>query len=219
MRDAVVDAVSRAHKDGLSYGQQAVLNRDNLDNERYASSLRKAGIPVLYVGELARRPEVKRLLCLMQLLVERSPRALVGLMGVLGLSVDLASLRIMIDACAANPHLQRGGWLQEFPEGLSSSALTALAKVRGQALPCTYAIPSQVAGGQVDPGLVNVELTPAGGATSTLPQDQTCAKVGWRYDNPTKPTQIDLCPQSCTALKALGSAKVQILLGCVTQTT
>jgi len=130
MRDAVVDAVLRAHQDGLGYGQQAVLNRDNLDNERYASSLRKAGIPVLYVGELARRPEVKRLLCLMQLLVERSPRALVGLMDVPGLSVDLASLRIMIDACAASPHLQRGGWLQEFPEGLSSSALTALAKVR-----------------------------------------------------------------------------------------
>ena len=130
MQDAVVDAVLRAHQDGFSYGQQVVLNRDNLDNERYSSSLRKAGVPVLYVGELARRPEIKRLLCMMQLLVERSPRALVGLMGVPGLSIDLASLRFMIDACEANPHLQRGGWLKEFPEGLSSSALIALAKVR-----------------------------------------------------------------------------------------
>jgi len=96
---------------------------------------------------------------------------------------------------------------------------SALATVRGQALPCTYTIPAQVAGGQVDPGLVNVEVTPAGGATSILPQDPTCATAGWSYDNPTKPTQINLCPKSCTALKALGSAKVQILLGCVTQTT
>ena len=130
MRDAVVDAVARAHKEGLRYGQQAVLSRDNLDNERYAARLREAGIPVLYVGELARRPEVKRLICLMQLLVERSPRALVGLTGIPGLTVDLNSLRVLIDACAANPHLQRGGWLQEFPGGLSPAATSALANVR-----------------------------------------------------------------------------------------
>lgn len=130
MQDAVVDAVARAHNEGLRFGQQAVLSRDNLDNEKYAARLRKAGIPVLYIGELARRLEVKKLLCLMQLLVERSPRALVGLMGTPGLSVDLKSLRILIDACAAHPHLQRGGWLYEHPDGISSTAAAALTNVR-----------------------------------------------------------------------------------------
>ena len=130
MRDAVVDAVTRAHKDGIPFGHQAVLSRDNLDNERYAARLRLAGMPVLYIGELARRPEVKRLLCLMQLLVERSPRALVGLMDVPGLNIDLESLRVLIDACAARPELQRGGWLEDLPAGLTASAIASLANVK-----------------------------------------------------------------------------------------
>jgi len=93
----------------------------------------------------------------------------------------------------------------------------ALAKVRGQALPCQYDIPAQVAGGQVDPGHVNVEVTPGSGPTSTLPEDAACTDVGWRYDNPAKPKHITLCPKSCAALKGEKSAKVQILLGCTTQ--
>ena len=40
---------------------------------------------------------------------------------------------------------------------------TALAKVRGQALPCEYEIPSAVVGGPVDPTFVNVLVTPTGG--------------------------------------------------------
>jgi hypothetical protein len=93
----------------------------------------------------------------------------------------------------------------------------ALAKVRGQALPCEYDIPAEVAGGQVDPGYVNVEVTPGGGPTSTLPQDAACTDVGWKYDDPAHPKHIELCPKSCTSLKAESSAKVQILLGCTTQ--
>lgn len=93
----------------------------------------------------------------------------------------------------------------------------ALAKVRGQALPCEYKLPDQVVGGQIDVGLVNVLLTPSGGKQDILPQNPTCNGPGWRYDDPKKPTKIVICPQSCMALKADFAAMVQILLGCKTE--
>ncbi|MEO5731781.1 MAG: VWA domain-containing protein [Byssovorax sp.] len=94
---------------------------------------------------------------------------------------------------------------------------TALAKVRGQALPCEYQLPGKVEGGEVNPGDVNVLITPNGGSSSVLPQDTKCADKGWRYDDPQKPTKIVFCPSSCKALKTTFDVKVQILLGCKTE--
>lgn len=93
----------------------------------------------------------------------------------------------------------------------------ALAKVRGEALPCEFEIPEKVAGGEVDPGFVNVLFTPGGGEAVILPQDPECAGEGWRYDDPVKPTHILFCPASCSVVKKDYDAKVQILLGCKTE--
>jgi hypothetical protein len=93
----------------------------------------------------------------------------------------------------------------------------ALAKVRGNALPCSYDVPSKVGDGEVEIGLVNVLLTPGGGKTKILPQNPACNGEGWQYDKPVMPERIVFCPSSCQALKADFSAKVQILLGCKTE--
>jgi hypothetical protein len=93
----------------------------------------------------------------------------------------------------------------------------ALAKVRGQALPCAYDVPEKVEGGEIDVGLVNILLTPGGGKPATLPQSPACSGDGWKYDDPANPKHIVLCPSSCKALKLDFSAKVQILLGCKTE--
>lgn len=93
----------------------------------------------------------------------------------------------------------------------------ALAKVRGEALPCEYQIPEKVEGGDVEPGDVNVLITPKGGNAGVLPQDVKCNDKGWKYDDPVKPTKIIFCPASCQALKTDFGAKVQILLGCKTE--
>lgn len=95
---------------------------------------------------------------------------------------------------------------------------TALAQVRGDALPCEYDLPDEVAQGNVDYGLVNVELTPTGQPLTTLPQDPSCADMGWKYDDATHPTKIEFCPNTCAAVKADLGGKVQILLGCKTVT-
>ena len=93
----------------------------------------------------------------------------------------------------------------------------ALAKVRGQALPCEYKLPAEVQGGMIDLGLVNILLTPSGGKQDILPQNATCNGAGWKYDDPLKPTKIVLCPATCMSLKADFGAMVQILLGCKTE--
>lgn len=93
----------------------------------------------------------------------------------------------------------------------------ALEKVRGKALPCEFELPAKVEGGEVDPGFVNVQVTPGGGAGVLIPQDPNCAAEGWYYDDPQSPTRIIFCPASCAAVKSDFTAKVQILLGCKTE--
>lgn len=92
----------------------------------------------------------------------------------------------------------------------------ALAKVRGEALPCTFEVPSEVSGGQVDYAHVNVLITPGGGAPAILAQDPSCAGAGWKYDNATTPPTIVFCPQTCSTIRADLTAKAQIMLGCQT---
>lgn len=128
MAEAVAKNVQELQKNGITYGSQAILSRGNYEIHQIATHLREKGIPVLYIGELAQRREIKNLLCLMQLLVERLPRSLVGLMGDPALKVELADLHILLDACAEDPLLQRGGWRDRCPMSLSTTSRAALAK-------------------------------------------------------------------------------------------
>ncbi len=94
----------------------------------------------------------------------------------------------------------------------------ALAVVRGKALPCELNLPTKVIKGEISYALVNVLYSKGGtGTPATLLQDATCASgAGWRYDNPSTPTKIVLCPTTCAEVQSDPKAKVEILLGCKT---
>lgn len=92
----------------------------------------------------------------------------------------------------------------------------ALAKIRGDLLPCRYDIPEAVRTGDYMLTQVNVEITPGGGEAKVVPFDPTCAGEGWRYDDPTNPVAIVLCPASCGTLADDDKASIEILLGCAT---
>lgn len=111
------------------YGVQAVLVRSNHSFQTVATALKQADVPVVYIGDLAARPEVKRLLCLMQLLVERLPRGLVGLTDTPGYAVDQDGLQFLMEACEIDPTLQRGGFLQAEQQGLSLASAKAIAHI------------------------------------------------------------------------------------------
>ncbi len=85
---------------------------------------------------------------------------------------------------------------------------TALNVIRGQITSCSFPIESNGLG-KTDPSKVNVEI-----GNQTILQD---AKNGWTYDNPMQPTEIILHGSACASASSTLTAKVSIVLGCVTQ--
>ena len=127
---AVVDNIDRLHGLKVAYGSQAVLCRNGSDVQQAAEVLTAAGVPVIYIGELAQRPEVKRLHCLMQLLVERQPRALVGLVGTPGLGMPMKDIETLLTAASEHLEYQRGRWLLQPPPGLSVNGQAVIDMLR-----------------------------------------------------------------------------------------
>lgn len=86
-------------------------------------------------------------------------------------------------------------------------------------VPCQWGIPAPDDGGMLDPAKVNVYFT-TGGNKQGLGQttmDQ-CGNVqgGWFYDDPSAPTTILACPDTCTAIQGAMDARIDIALGCKT---
>jgi hypothetical protein len=124
-----------------------------------------------------------------------------------------------VDQSTANLVAAAGGTTAAILVGTTNVAQQfqqALAKVRGEALPCSYEVPAAVRSGQVAIGKVNVEVTPSEGEPAVVPQNQGCNGDGWKYDDPAAPSAIVLCPSTCATLKADLGAKIRVLLGCAT---
>lgn len=100
--------------------------------------------------------------------------------------------------------------------------LTALQAIQGSQLACSFQMPEPAPGETIDPGKINVEYTPANGMPQTIPQVANAggctAAGGWYYDNPTAPTMINLCPDTCNAVQAdaMGGS-IRVVVGCETQ--
>lgn len=96
----------------------------------------------------------------------------------------------------------------------------ALEKIRTTQLDCSFAMPeAETATDVIDPKRVNVSYS-TGGASETIAQVSAApdcdSSGGWYYDNPTAPTQIELCPASCDDVQGNADAIIEIVLGCET---
>jgi hypothetical protein len=99
----------------------------------------------------------------------------------------------------------------------------ALRQIRGQALPCDFAIPARSSSqALVDPHQVNVRYTRMGASTSVIVpmtfngDPANCgAAGGWYYDNPAAPTTIKLCDTTCQSLMG---GRIEVEFGCKTET-
>ena len=97
----------------------------------------------------------------------------------------------------------------------------ALAKIRGEALPCEFAIPA--GSGNIDFGKVNVTLQ-SNGQEQTVPYVEgmdrcDATRGGWYYDVAPAtgtPTRILACPATCEKFKAEREPKVNLVFGCET---
>lgn len=100
--------------------------------------------------------------------------------------------------------------------------LAALQAIQGKAIACEIPIPDPGNGEVINPSKVNVSFTPGGGSAATLgnvANEAACGNNGaaWYYDDPTNPTKIILCPETCDSVQGDDQGKLNILLGCDTQ--
>ncbi len=99
--------------------------------------------------------------------------------------------------------------------------LDALNTIQGQALPCAYLIPEPEGGEQINYNQINVYYTPSNGPEVVVPKVADAGAcpadgLGWYYDNPSAPTQILLCPSTCSTISTDIGGSVRLLVGCDT---
>jgi hypothetical protein len=95
----------------------------------------------------------------------------------------------------------------------------ALTEVRNVVADCTIELP--VLGGleEIDPALVNLELTAPGQGAVVIPRvaDGVCGEAeAWRYDDAAHPTRVELCPRACARARAQEGIELDLALGCRT---
>lgn len=102
------------------------------------------------------------------------------------------------------------------PAATSAALRAALGQIKASQLGCSYALPAPPTGQSLDVNAVNVNFTPGGGTSTTLAYSADCANAGgWHYDNPAKPSQIVMCPTSCSTLQSdTTGGKIDIVFGC-----
>lgn len=115
--------------------EQVVIARKGSAVASAARELKAAGIPVVYVGELMERPEVKDILAVIQLIVERSPRALLRVAQLTTPAMKSVDVGAVLRAVLSDGSLQRCAWLRSSalslsPEGFASRQNLA-EKLRG----------------------------------------------------------------------------------------
>ncbi len=64
---AVRDQIERLRTQGIPYDEQAILSRTHLCLARFSRILQELGVPVLYLGDVFERPEIRDLLALVSL--------------------------------------------------------------------------------------------------------------------------------------------------------
>lgn len=91
--------IIRDHKaDGTAFAGQAILCRTHSMLARFASALEARGIPVLYLGDVFERPEIRDLLSLLSLVGEPSSSGLIRVGRLLDYAIPIGDLRKLFDA-------------------------------------------------------------------------------------------------------------------------
>ena len=104
------------------------------------------------------------------------------------------------------------------PANAGAEFLAAIQAIQGQALGCTFKVPVPPNGQTLNPNQVNVWYTPDGGTPELIYKVNGAADCdpvlgGWYYNNPGNPTEIELCPASCSKIEG-AKGQVRIELGC-----
>jgi hypothetical protein len=102
---------------------------------------------------------------------------------------------------------------------VAKNVLEALQRIRSDAIPCQLGLPAAPAGSELSLDEVNLTYTAADCDTTLIeavPSAAQCGRAdGWYYDNPTRPSVVNLCPASCDRVS--GDGRLDYSIGCTTQ--
>ncbi|MET0284058.1 MAG: vWA domain-containing protein [Polyangiales bacterium] len=101
------------------------------------------------------------------------------------------------------------------PDATVTAFSAAIERIRQATISCSLAIPSEnQAGRAFDKQSVVVHYDGSQGSTE-LKYDAECkGSNGWHYDDVNNPTEIELCDQTCTTVRADANAKLAVEFSC-----
>lgn len=121
----LVANVQRIHKAEVAYRDQVVLASTHDACGDAARALNAAGVPALYLGDIFQRPEIKDLLALLQLFIDRSGAGLLRVSRLPGLEIPAADVDVMLAWLKAN-RPEPLAWLKTSPPGFSNEGTAAI---------------------------------------------------------------------------------------------
>src|SRR5579859_6557249 len=123
----LAETIEAMRSAGHSYKEQVVLCSGNDRLSKLGQSLERLGIPVLFLGSLFERPEIKELLSMLSILTDRRATGLVRIASGADFEMPIADVCAVLDYFGVN-ELQAGHWNQKAHQvpGISEAAKTAL---------------------------------------------------------------------------------------------
>ncbi|BAI96870.1 DNA helicase [Sphingobium sp. TA15] len=127
---ALADAIEEMRQAGHTYRDQAVLCTGNEKLSELGQDLERLGVPVLFLGSLFERPEIKELLSLLTILTDRRAMGLVRAACMSEFAMPLSDVDALFDHLRAVDSIP-GAWLGELGgiTGLSETGSVALGAV------------------------------------------------------------------------------------------
>ncbi len=120
----LVANVQRIHKGNgqgeVAYRDQVVLASKHEACGEAARVLNSAGVPALYLGDIFQRPEIKDLLALLQLFIDRSGAAVLRVAQLPGFQLPAADIELLLPWLKAN-RPEPLSWLRAPPAGTSNA--------------------------------------------------------------------------------------------------
>src|ERR1035437_4454679 len=127
---ALADAIEELRREGYGYRDQAVLCTGNEKLSTIGQDLERLGVPVLFLGSLFERPEVKDLLALLSVLVDRRAMGLVRIGCWPDFTISFTDVAAICEHLRAAEHAP-ASWLQhiESVPDVSDGGRQALGKL------------------------------------------------------------------------------------------
>lgn len=121
----LAENVRRIHKLGVAYRDQVVLASNHDTCGAAADALNHVGVPALHLGDIFQHPEVKDLLTLLQLFVDRSGSGLVRAAKLPGLEIPAVDVEVLLSMLQEKRPAPLS-WVGSSPAGLSTQGVNAL---------------------------------------------------------------------------------------------